>query len=243
MSIIRLIKNKLARRKRVEENCYDNIISLGYNCEVTFRFLKYFGFEISNLFNWTYSYSINDMTNALNNFESICSGEMQNPNPLWECVNTHIRFHGKADSRIFIKGRETEDILKADKEDLLGRVAHLKEKFLNILRDDTKKLYIYKIKKEDIDENVNDKILNLLDALKNLGGNNFKLLIVAEKENEKCFSENENYMVRFVKYFAPDNCLVRKKYFNNGWDDIYNEFYVKIPDKNEKKNKKYKFDK
>ncbi|MBR1907374.1 hypothetical protein IJ818_00365 [bacterium] len=242
MSFIRLIKNKIARRKRIAENCYDNIISLGYNCEVTFRFLKYFGFENTNLFNWTYSYSVNDLINALNNFGDICSAEMKNPDPLWECEKTHLRFHGKADTRIFMKGRETEEILQADKADLLGRVAHLKEKFLNILKDDTKKLYIYKIKKDDIDENVNEKLLKLLAALKNLGGNNFKLLIVAEKENAKYFTENENYMVRFVKYFAPDNCLVRKKYFNNGWDDIYNEFYVQIPDKQENKNKKYKFD-
>ncbi len=242
MSIIRLIKNKIARRKRLEENCYENIISLGYNCEVTFRFLKYFGFEKTNLFNWTFSESINDLINALESFESICSDELQNPSPLWKCKNTNIYFHGKADMRIFMKGRETEELLKKDKEDLLGRVSHLKEKFLNILCDDTKKLYIYKIKKEDIDENVNDKILKLLGALKSLGGNNFKLLVVAEKENEKYFEENENYIVRFVKYFAPDNCLVRKKYFNNGWDDIYNEFYVKIPDKNARKNKKYKFD-
>lgn len=241
MSIIRAIKNSLARRKRIEENKYDKIISLGYNCEVTFRFLKYFGFEITNLFNWTYSYSIKDLINSLNNFDSICSGEMQKPDPLWECKNTHLRFHGKADTRIFMKHRETEEILKQDKEDLLGRVAHLKEKFLNILKDESKKLYVYKIKKEDIDENVNETINSLRKALINLGGRNFKLLIVVEKENIHYFKESEDFILRTVKYFAPDACLVRKKYINNGWDDIYNEFYVDAPDEN-KKDKKYKFD-
>ena len=103
---------------RKKENQFNYIISLGYNCEVAHRFLKYFKFEISGLFNWTYSYSIKDLISALKNFESIGSGDFELPNPLWECKNTHIRFHGKADMKEFIDGTATNEIIENDRKDL-----------------------------------------------------------------------------------------------------------------------------
>ncbi len=55
-------------------NCYDYLLSLGYNCEVTFKFFKYYKCEISGLFNWAYSRSINDLIYALEHFEMIGGG-------------------------------------------------------------------------------------------------------------------------------------------------------------------------
>ena len=78
------------------------IVPLGYNCETAFRFWRLYRFLDSSLFAWTYSYSIEDLINALNNFDSILAGEIALPNPLYECKNTHIRFHGKANMKNWI---------------------------------------------------------------------------------------------------------------------------------------------
>ncbi|MBR2068357.1 MAG: hypothetical protein IJ877_01215 [Candidatus Gastranaerophilales bacterium] len=239
MKYSRHLKIFFDKFKRKKENKFDYIISLGYNCEVTYRFLKYFKFEDSGLFNWTYSYSINDLIYALNNFDKIAQGEFINPDPLWECKNTHIKFHGRENMGTYMNHLETDEILKKDLEDLKGRINHLKEKFLDILKNDKSKLYIYKIKKEDLKNDPEEKIKELNNALKNLGGNNFKLLIVYEKQ-DLIIPDNPNFITRNVEYFAPDNAVTDRKYLDNGWDNIYSEFYTNKIKSNKKK--KYKFE-
>ena len=85
--------------KQFEYKKFKYIIPLGYNCETAFRFWQNYRFIDSSLFAWTFSYSISDLINALYNFDSILSGEIALPNPLYECQNTHIRFHGKANMK------------------------------------------------------------------------------------------------------------------------------------------------
>lgn len=222
---------------RKKENKYDHIISLGYNCEVTFRFLKYFKFEESNLFNWTATRTIDDLINALANFDKIGTNDFNTPNPLWECKNTKIRFHGKAPMSIYINKTATTEEMEADKKELTERIKYLKNKFLNILCDNSKKMYVCKIKSENINENINFKIETIIKKLKILGGKNFDLLVISE-DRMKNFFIPQNYIYRTVKYFAPDNDVTSKKYFNNGWNKIFDEFYQP---KIKSKKKKYKF--
>ena len=155
----------LAKFLRKKENKYDHIISLEYNCEVAFRFLKYFKFEESNLFNWSYVRTMDDLINAISNFDKIGAGEFSEPNPLWECKNTNIRFHGKLPMNLHINKMITEEDKNRDKEELKSRLSYLKEKFLKTLKDESRKLYIYKIKSTDIDENTNFKLVTLIEKL------------------------------------------------------------------------------
>ena len=126
----------------IKKNQYDYIISLGYNCEVTYKFLKYYKFEESSLFNWSFFYSIDDLINALNDFNNIGSGLWQKPNPLWECLNTHIRFHGKVSMAKYIANTISAAEMEDDKQDLISRIKYLKEKFLKIAQSEKRKLYI-----------------------------------------------------------------------------------------------------
>lgn len=81
----------------------------------------------------------------------------------------------------------------------------------------------------------------LHDALaKNVGAKNFQLLIVCE-QNAKPIKSSDKYIIRTVKYFAPDTDVTNGSYRYNGWDDIFHEFYFKKIGK--KPTKKYKFDK
>ena len=230
--------NFIANLLRKKENKFNHIISLGYNCEVTYRFLKYFKSEESNLFNWTYSYSIKDLTNALNNFDKIATGGFMLPNPLWECKNTNIRFHGKANMALYINNTATDEIIENDRKDLIERISYLKNKFLNIARDNSYKLFIYKIRDEELDKL---SVQNLYNALIKIGAENFKLLVVFQEScNVELKSSNE-IIFRKVKYFAPDDNVTDRKYKTNGWNKIYDEFGL-INSAWNKKNKKYKFE-
>lgn len=221
---------------------YDYIISLGYNCEIAHKFLKYYKFEISNLFNWTFSYSLNDLIFALNNFDKLGTGEWNYPNPLWECKNTHIRFHGKAPIQGYVNKTITAQEIEKDKTELISRIGYLKEKFLKTATSSKIKLYVYKIKSTDIDEKVSEKLVALNNALIKLGATNYKLMIVAEKKYIQYFdTNNKEYLLRFVEKFPPDDDVISKKYRNNGWLQIFDEFDVSKP-QNYIKKKKYKYE-
>lgn len=233
-----LFRNPFKKRKH-----YDYVISLGYNCEIAHKFLKYYKFEISNLFNWTFSYSLDDLIAALQNFDMLGAGDWHTANPLWECANTHIRFHGKAPMQGYIDGNITQKEIDADKTELISRVKYLKEKFLNIAISEKRKLYVYKIKADDIKNNIQSKISALMQALDELGAKNYQLMIVAEKKYADCWgSDSRDYILKFVDEFPPDNDVVNKKYRKNGWHIIFDELSVQKP-KNYVKKKRYKYEK
>ena len=223
--------------KREKENKFDYIFSLGYNCEAAFRLYEYFKFEESSIFNWTFASSVNDLIFALNNFDKIGQDGYENPDPLWECKYTHIRFHGKADMSLYVNSEATDEIIENDKKDLIGRISHLKSKFLKLAKDNCKKLYVYKLRTDEINE---EKINNIYSALLNLGAKNFKLLIITEKSAKFDTDDSGNIIFRQVDYFAPDDDVTSKKYFDNGFDKIWDEFYC--ANNKKEKNKKYKFE-
>ena len=238
-TFIRRLVNKLFKNG---DNCYDYILSLGYNCEVAYRIVKYYQSESSGLFNWSYSNTIDELIYALNHFEEIGTGGFEDPNYLFECKNTHIFFHGRAPMEVYMNNTATAEEKNADLEELVSRLEYLKTKFLKMLRNDNRKLYIYKIKDKDIDENVNEKIKTLKQCLLSNGGKNFDLLIVAQESQREKFTLIDNeYKVRFVNKFPPDENVVENKYKRN-WNNIFREFYPKLPFI-QFKNKKYKFDK
>lgn len=131
---------------------------------------------------------------------------------------------------------------KEDVNELVLRLKYLKEKFLKIAQSEKIKLYIYKIKTCDVDELLNTKILELIKSLELLGVKNFKLMVVLEKQNiNKINNISDKYLVEFVYYFTPDNDVTGKKYYKNGWNEVFDKILVVNQNKKIKK-KKYKFD-
>ena len=228
-------------KKRNKDNFYEQIISLGYNCEVQFRFYKYFKYEETSLFNWSYIKNLDDLIRVLNDLSLIGKQGYKQTVPLYTCIETNISFHGKAKWK---KIKDNQELIEKDIQDLSEKNNYLKEKFINTLKSNSKKLYIYKVKNSDITENINDKIIELKKTLETLEGGasaGFNLLIVAEEKYANFFKNQNEYIFRTVKYFAPDNDVTSKKYLDNGWDEIFDEFYSKKP-KGYKKKKKYKFE-
>ena len=228
--IIRNIKISIQKLSQNRKRGFDHIISLGYNCEVAYSFLKYFYFEESGLFNWAYSKNIDDLINALKDTDNIGkNGFVFVVSGLWECQKTFVQFHGK------------EDNTKNGAAEVTSRLNYLKNKFVKIAQSDDKKLYIYKMKTSQIDQKTPKKLEMLWNALaKNVGAKNFQLLVVCE-QNAKPIKSSDKYITRTVKFFAPDTDVTNGSYMRNGWDDIFYEFYPKKIGK--KPTKKYKFDK
>jgi len=232
MNIINYIRRRLNPKK------YDNIILLGYNCELAFQFFKYFKGLESGLFNWTYSFSINDLIFVIKNFYLLLEGDISGPDPLWECANTKIRFHGRATQEALTDPNAKED----DLQELKSRVKYLKEKFLNTLKVESTKLFIYKVSSEDCSKvNIANKMRALTNEILNLSSGECEILFVVEKEfftadlKEKLFDNKIH--IRYVNKFAPDNLVVVRKYSDSKWKEIFAEFR---PQKVYKKEQKFK---
>ncbi|MCQ2743326.1 MAG: papain-like cysteine peptidase [bacterium] len=209
---------------------------MGYNCEVAYKLYKYYHYEESSLFNWAYSKGIESIISLLRNPELIYNGDFTLRNDdMWELNNPEIAFHGK----IF---KYDEITINQDKKDLTERVKYLTDKVFKILRDDSKKLYIYKIHKEEADENILEKIYTLEKTLTEAGGKNFRLMIVSEISDQEYFIKSDKYIYRTVKEYPKDNDVLNNKYKKNGFFEIFDEIWIKKPLFYFKK-KKYKFDK
>lgn len=222
-------------KKILNTKNYDNLISLGYNCEIAFRILNYYGEIRSSLFNWTYAYSIGDLIYALNNFDLICTGDMIKPNPLWECKNTKIRFHGRLPMTIWLSNEKVDDkIANDDLAELKSRTEYLKTKFIKIATEkNLKNLFIYKMKSSDFETCENGvKNINLLfEVLNKLSNNEFELLIILEENpminNLTTSLNNEHIYIRTVKNFAPDDNVTSPEYDISDWKLILDEFILK----------------
>ncbi len=232
--------------KRKRENKFDYIFSLGYNCEVAYRLYDYFKFEESSALNWAGTDSTEHLIWLFDNFEKLGTQDYVGPNPVWKCTATNLRMHGKVNLNEYINKTADEETIRKDKEDLIGRMSYLKEKFIKMAKSSNKKLYAYKIRSKEINENIYEVLNKLYEAMQNFGVNNFKLLVIYEKPNTEILDKikdklNKNIILRSVDYFAPDERVTDRAYHNNGFDRIWDEFYCTNKNKNKKK-KKYKFE-
>lgn len=242
---LRCIVNRLSwwfRRSTIKY--HKTFVSLGYNCELAFRYNLSNGFVDSGLFQWAYSYSCDDLIFTLNHLDALFTGEILDPTPLYECANTHIRQHGKSPMGLWIEGGVgTPEQKEADKMELVGRMAHLKEKFIKTLREGAA-LVMYKMRSaEALAPNAAEKINEVLDSLTKLGAKDFDFVLVLEdKCREKVkFNESEQVYLRYVREFNPDDDVSNKKIGDLcGWKRIFNEFR---PAQKKKNAHKFKFEK
>ncbi len=233
-----IIINSIANRKK-----YDNIIPLGYNCEIAYRFYKHFKFIDSSLFAWVYISSFEMLMNALNNLDKLAQGELVYENTMFKCLNSGIYFHGRTSASEFNGEKEHDtSIIKSDIQELRPRIKYLSEKFLKLLNNGKNTLFIKKISsKEASNPNIRKQIINLYDRLKTLSSNNFDLLLVTEQVFfENLIFKEKNIHTRFVKKYSPDETVTDKKAGDKfGWDVIFMEF---APKKRVWKKKKLKFE-
>ncbi len=226
-----------ARRKR-----FEHIVSLGANCEVAFRFCRSWGFVDSSLFSWAIVSDTSQLARVLRNLDGICSGPLTlNPVRMWVCGNTGIRIHGRLKNGPGIPPPDAA-AEAADKADLQGRVAHLREKLRRYAADDATTLFIYRIPTGDVEKpGLAERINAVESAICELGARNWKLLLVAESRVARLIPRGPNRYVRSVRVFNPTNDVTTAERGDPvGWHAVFTEF---APVHILKKTKKFKFEK
>lgn len=185
---------------------YDVVASLGYNCEISFRLENFFEHINAMPFSWSYVLERDSFPAVLENIDPLFAGEVRLlEDHMILCENTNIKFHPRYE--ILLKnGSVTEESLAEATEELKSRVAHLKNKYKELLTGNKNTLFLLKVENKGEESNVN-YIRAVTEALrKTYCAGTFTLAVLIEKE---AFTpaiqqlEEEQIRIRVLKGFAP----------------------------------------
>ncbi len=224
---------------------HELFMSLGHNCEVAYRYFRRWGFCESAIFQWGGFFTLRELVYGLEHWDLVYTGEVLGPNPIYRCANTRMNAHGKAPMSEWQGGITDANraAMEADRADMLGRVAHLKVKFVEKLRAGGN-LLVYKMRPECwFADDCEEMMRRLYASLVNFGAQDFDLVFVVE---EKCRTKKmrtddlPRTYVRFVSEFNPDDHAAEDQYGDKyGWRLIFDEFRPRTV---KKQTHKFKFE-
>lgn len=233
MNKIRYSFRKIGLRLTGRVRKHDLFMSLGHNCEVAYRYFRRWGFCESAIFQWGGFFTLRELVYGLEHWDLVYTGEVLGPNPIYRCANTKMNAHGKAPMATWKDGITDANraAMEADRADMVGRVAHLKEKFLEKLRAGDN-LLVYKMRPECwFADDCEEMIRRLYAALLAFGAKDFDLVFVLE---DKCRSKMivlddlPRTFVRFVAEFNPDDHAAEDLGDRYGWRLIFDEFRPRV---------------
>lgn len=206
---------------------FQNVISLGYNCEVSFYIQRYCKNLNSSLFSWAYVYSVESLLGALSDLDNLFTKNISKPTPLYKDNDFNIAFHGNLPDLDLINPNITfsDEVLENDRKNTIEKIAYLKEKFKEVLSSKENKILFYKVRENDLDKK--EDFIKLYNKLKEYS-NNFKLVVIVEKEFLKDFKkiEQRGLYFRGVEKFNPENHSDYNTY-EKDWYKIFKEFKIK----------------
>lgn len=200
-------------------------VSLGYNCEISFRIADYFGDLDSYLFSWSFEDSRKGFVRALSNLEDVFRGELELcPNHMILDKKYQMRFHPRYD--ILPKtGETTDEQYEQAVDELKSRIEHLKSKTISLFNSGREVVFIIKVERRPAENNIRylKKVRSILDGYQAMP---YKLIAVFEKKavNKDILSlEDEKIKIRTVRKFAP---LKHTDIMGDmiGWHRIFREF-------------------
>lgn len=217
---------------------YDNIISLGTNCEFSAMLYKYHHFVQGHLFTWCRYFDNDKFLESLKHSDEIFTQGVEGPDYLYKCKKFDVYFHGRANWGELLdeQGNLVEGRVKEDTADLLSRIAHLKDKFKYTLADNSKKLFVIKTDASYA------WVKSFIEIIDTISQKPYDILIITTKDNYDNFKEleSEHVFVRTLKKFAPlEEAAVRRETDWVGWKRIFREFR---PNYKMKTYKKLKFE-
>lgn len=216
----------LARRKR-----YPQIVSLGVNCEIAFRFYCRWGFVDSSVFAWAASKDLATIEAALRNLRSVHEGSfsMNERTHMWMNADCGINFHGnlkwKPDSPT-----PPREALDEDLAELRGRLRHLTEKLVRYLRSDEETLLVHKLSDEDAAaDDLGSRLDSLEKTLAGMGSRNCTLLVVCQDADmPRMPSPSPMRVYRSVREFNSRRKVTWRELGDPvGWDALFSEFAPK----------------
>ena len=171
------------------KNCFktprfDEVMSLGYNCETSFRIKGILKNKFNHyLYSWLYISDRIGFLNSLDNpvYYSDCDFEIL-PWGMMRGLKTGFSFHPNEEKEL------RENIQNCDiekiKNNLKNKISHLANKTHNLINSDKRILFVIKIIKTSLELDI-DYIKKINEILnKNCSNKDYKLLCVFEK---RCF--------------------------------------------------------
>lgn len=222
-----------SRSKAAYPTHFDTIVSLGFNCEVSFRIRDHLnGYLDSYPYSWCYVYGGADLSQCLEHPERILSGDIELlPNGMLLCKTCHLSFHGKMplDQLWNADGSPCQEKLDMTIAELRARQSHLQDK-LRWLLNDGKKSTLFLMKNAKIafqPKEAAEDIRSLSRWLEeHYQGGRFLLVVVVEERyltHRLRRMENKHLVFRSVRQFAKEGKAQSGSDFE-GWNAIFDEF-------------------
>lgn len=194
---------------------FENIVSLGYNCEVSFRIEDFTGEGIDSYpFSWAYINDSEHFLTCLWELDELLSEEIEVlPWGMFLDKKYQISFHGKGDAKELFNLDGSLNTLIAERRinELKARIRYLIKKFKKLLNSEEKTLFILKIHPQERDGGF-FLIKGVLDFLrKNYISQKFMVLAVLEESNRilgEGISElpiGAQLQVRYIRAYANDS--------------------------------------
>ncbi len=214
---------------------YDEVVSLGYNCEVSFRIIDALDGvnDIASLhsypYSWAYVFSRSLFYETFYNPNLFLSGEIElTPAKMLKCSASGISFHLKNHGEELLdeKGEFSDELYQKAVADTKSRIMHLYDKFINLVNSDKKTLFILKVSATNPTED-SDFIFEVYKILLSMyKSGRFTLLVVMEERSlskEILKMECDRIKIRTVKEFAND-CDTKEGGDREGWVRVIREF-------------------
>ncbi|MET0372299.1 MAG: DUF1796 family putative cysteine peptidase [Sphingobium sp.] len=200
--------------------------SLGYNCEAAFQFRRILGHDVSSYFNWTYNKPQSVIKLIRNDFADMLLPDRIAPTGImiWES-GYDISYHGD----IFNKSDNGKDKASFDLHynDLAGKMAFLRQKWLDTTASNDHTTYYLKLKEESGAPRPRTQAVRVRDALREAYPDH-SFLIVAIMSLEQSQREPDwvepQIINRYLSAFAPDSSPQDGNV--EEWDQIFEEFPI-----------------
>lgn len=191
--------------------CYDYIISLGYNCEISFRITDLLGNVESFLFTWVYVTNREKSLKTLDDLEGYKDIDFDIlPYGMLEGKTTLMRFHPNEEKALMLNPKDCN--IELIKTNLKSKIKYLSTKTNDILASSSRLLFVMKIKVQNLEEDICFvKSVNMILAKK---CNNFNYHLLCFIEKNKISQEyvnkiekvniNSHVSIKFVNCFAND---------------------------------------
>ena len=194
---------------------WDEIISLGYNCEVNARLEDVFCNHYKHfLFTSSYEYNRELFLKALEELGNFSNDDYTVlPNGLIQNNRYRIGFHSRyPKNELFNNDKSLTSAVPAAIEELKSRVKYLAEKLENIFRQNKKVLFVIKLQYTDFNQDI-EYIIKLNEVIKkkfSCSNPEYKLLVVISRKNYPNLDLLYNILpdnvdIGVVNAFAPDS--------------------------------------
>ena len=227
---IRLAEPRIVRAM-MRRHRYAQIVPLGRNCEIAYRFFLRWGFVDSSVFAWAYVKDIPMLISSLKSIDALSTGEfeMSERNHMWMHKESGVLFHGKLAWRADCP-RPSEEALRSDLAELRARLEHLVRKLKRYLTNDKETLVVHKLADEDTRSDDLGLRLDMLErTLDDMGARNWQLLVICQDADmPRMPHASPRRIYRSVKEFNPGSKVTWPELGDPaGWHALFTEFAPK----------------